>query len=33
MTAKEIGYIALIVVAVMVALRKIPTLGSLVSSI
>jgi hypothetical protein len=33
MTAQEIGIVALVVVAVMILLRKVPTLGNVVASI
>jgi hypothetical protein len=33
MTAKTVGITALVVVAVMILLRKIPTIGNLVNSI
>lgn len=33
MSTKQIGIIALVVVAVMILLRKVPTIGNLVNSI
>jgi hypothetical protein len=33
MSVKTIGYTALIVIAVMILLRKIPTIGNMVNSI
>lgn len=33
MTYKEMGIVAVIVIAVMIALRKVPTLGNIVASV
>lgn len=33
MSTKQIGIVALVVVAVMILLRKVPTIGNLVNSI
>lgn len=33
MSAKQIGIMALVVVAVMIVLRKVPTIGNIVNSI